>query len=96
MGGWRHAAWGGYERVTVVTEVEVGDCETARKMGMWVCWRTHGSRENIGSHDVKERWRPQGPKDGERGKWSREMKNERSGRWGKGKGKGKGKKWSAA
>ena len=47
MGGWRHAAWGGNERVTVVTEVKVSNCETARigRMG-----RGHGSRENIGSH----------------------------------------------
>ena len=64
MGCCRHAAWGGNERVTVVTEVKVGDCETARKMGMWVCWRAHGSRENIGSHGVEERVRPQAPKDG--------------------------------
>ena len=56
MGRWRHAACGGNERVTVVTEVKVSNRETARKMGMWVCWRTHGSRrENIGSHDVKQR-----------------------------------------
>ena len=57
MGGWRHASWGGNERVTVVTKVKVSNRETARKMGMRACWRTHGSRENIGSHDVKPRLR---------------------------------------
>jgi hypothetical protein len=45
--GWRHAAWGGNERVTVVTGVYVSNCETARKRRTG---RGHGSRENIGSH----------------------------------------------
>lgn len=94
MGGWRHAARGGNERVTVVTEVEVGDRETARKMGMWVCRGTHGSRENICSHGVKGRLRPEAPKDGGRGKWSGEMKKDRSEGGEGGRGKGKGKKRS--
>jgi len=39
-GGLRHVAWGRDEKVTVVTEVNVSNCETAREMRMWVCWGT--------------------------------------------------------
>jgi hypothetical protein len=49
MDGRRYVAWGD-ERVTVVTKVQVGNGETARK---W-CWCSYGCRENIGSHVVKE------------------------------------------
>lgn len=89
MGGWRHAAWGGNERVTVVTEVKVSNCEAAR---IGRTGRGHGSRENIGSHG-------RGTVGGRKDEWMRESVRRMERKWGE-KGrkgerevdKGKGKK----
>jgi hypothetical protein len=48
MSWWRYVAWGGNERVTVVTEVEVRNRESTGKVGMMR--RGYGGREKVGGH----------------------------------------------
>lgn len=78
MGGGKHAACRGNEGVTVVTEVKVSNCEATRKLRMWVCWRGHGGRENVGSHGGLRAPKEDGGESEEgKEKWCTERKRKR-------------------